>query len=312
MLSVVWIVFGFIILYLILCFSLFLLAFHRFPPKHDPLRNLNQGAEKSLVDYPELVNAGHKWLAAAQPEDVELLSHDGLRLHGTLYRTPEAKAVLVACHGYRSTGRHDFNSALPFYSELGFHILLIDQRSCGLSEGKYTAMGILERFDICDWCAFAGRLFPHLPVVAAGISMGASSVLMAADTLPDCVKAIIADCPYISAWDELTYVVHHFVHIPAAPILFGIDLWCRLLAGFSLRQFTVLDALKANRHPIFLVHGAADQLVPYANSRKIHEFCNNSIVLLSSPHAGHGMSFLVSNQAYREALETFITPIIYR
>ena len=58
--------------------------------------------------------------------------------------------------------------------------LHIDQRAAGESEGKYIGFGVLESRDCCLWAQYIAKRFgPDQKIILAGLSMGASTVLMA-------------------------------------------------------------------------------------------------------------------------------------
>lgn len=128
-------------------------------------------------------------LAAIQErphEDVFTPGLDGARLHARLYRVPNAHATVILCHGYHSRAEHDFGAQFPaLYASGGCNLLLIDERAHGLSEGKCPTFGQLERYDIAQWVHWVrehSRV--QRPIALYGVSMGAASVLLAAQ-LPE-------------------------------------------------------------------------------------------------------------------------------
>lgn len=306
MTAVLWILGGLILLYLLITYAIFLFGFRRFSGNWDPMSSLTHATDKLLEPYSGLLKSGADWLNGHPYESVEIRSFDGLRLRARMYLHPNAKSILVACHGYRSNGIRDFASACRYYSEHGMSILLIDQRACGESEGRYVTFGVKESRDVRDWCAYAADRFPGLPVVLAGISMGAAAVLMTSDDLPEAVTALLSDCGYDSAFDELVYVAKHYVAAPAAVLVPGVGLWCRLIAGFGLRERSAARALAGCKKPVFLVHGEADELVPYSASVRNREACAGPVTMFSVPGADHGMSYLVDHDGYCLAVDGFL------
>ncbi len=303
---VLWIVGVLVVLYCILSCVIAVLACRRFSGAWNPMKGLTHATEKLLAPYMDIIGAGRDWLKTHPHTPVEIMSYDGLRLRAALYENPDAKAVLVACHGYRSNGIRDFASAMRFYHDHGMTILLIDQRASGQSEGKYTTFGVRERLDIRDWCAAAADRFPRLPILLAGISMGASSVLMAADDLPENVAAVLADCGYTSPWDEFAFIARRYMTPAGVILLPGVDLFCRLLAGFGLRECSAEDTLRRCRLPVFFVHGEADGLVPYEFSPRNMAACAGPTTLFSVPGADHGMSYLIDPAGYHRAVTEFL------
>ncbi len=244
-----WSVVAFVVLYMQLCWVLFQVACRRFSGKLNPFKGFTARMNGLLDDYPELAKAGWEFSLAADYQDVAITSRDGLCLHGRILENPNARGVVVCCHGYRSDNSRDFMVSCPFYYGSGFTLLLMDQRACGESEGKYITFGVTESIDVADWCRFAAEKYPHLPILLGGISMGATSVMMASPHVPPAVKAIVADCGFVSPWEVLTAVIHSAGHYPARLILTGVNVWARLLAGFDMRASTK-DALAQNTVPI--------------------------------------------------------------
>lgn len=306
MLTILWLGAALAALYLIAGLIIFLLACRRFPDTRDPMRALTHATDRLLAPYAEQLTAARQWLQNHPATPVEMTSFDGLTLRGTLYEHPQAEGVLVACHGYRSNGVRDFAAACEFYADYHMSILLIDQRASGKSEGKYITFGVKERIDARDWCALMTKHFPNLPIVLAGISMGAAAVLMAADDLPEAVSALLADCGYTSPKEELRYVARHYVGPGASALLPGIDFWCRSLGGFGLGQCSGEAALSKSSRPVLFIHGQADELVPHDHSIKNRAACKGPTMLFSVPSADHGMSYLVDTDGYSRVADKFI------
>lgn len=295
-----------IIVYFALALAVALFACRRFAPAKKRMHVLTHATQDLLAPYAQIIAAGQTWMETTPFSDAELYSRDGLRLHARLYERKNAKGVLVACHGYRSSGLRDFSASCPYYYEHGLSVLLIDQRATGKSDGRYITFGVRESEDVRLWCEKMRSQFPDLPVVLAGISMGASSVLMASDSLPDNVRAILADCGYDSPLDEFIYVARHFMPRPSILLLPGVELLCRLVCGFSLRKNSASAHLKNCSLPVFFVHGMADGLVPYENSPRNQSACAGESELFLVPNADHGMSYLVDMDGYHQRLERFL------
>ena len=308
MVAVLWCAVLLAILYLLVCFLIAELACRRF--SRDPMKGLTHATDKLLAPYQGMIDAGRTWLLTHPHTRVEMTSFDGLKLSARLYENPNARGILVACHGYRSDGIRDFASAMSFYHDHGLSILLIDQRAAGESEGRFITFGVRESVDVRDWCALMGRMFPDRPVLLAGISMGASAVLIAADGLPDNVTALLADCGYDSPWEEFRYVARHYMHPAAQALLPGVDLFCRLICGFGLKERSASDSLSRCGLPVFFVHGEADELVPFENSPKNRAACAGPTKLFSVPGADHGISYLVDPDGYHRAVDAFLAAYV--
>lgn len=251
----------------------------------------------------------HSSLALAQypSEDLEILSFDGLRLHGRLLPLENAKGTILQFHGYRSCPDGDFGCAVPFMRSQGYQVLLVDQRAHQKSEGRYITFGILERQDALFWARELERRFgPEHRLYFDGISMGAATVLMASSLpLPESVRGIIADSGFSSPNAIIGSVIRR-LRLPAKPILWLMDLWCRLLTGASLGSYSVPEAMAQCQIPVLFVHGKADSLVPWEMSRENYDACQSKKTLLLVEGAEHGESFLVDRAACEKALAEFL------
>lgn len=56
-------------------------------------------------------------LENAPTEEVETVASDGTRLVGHWYNNPNAKRVILAMHGWRSSWSHDFGSVFEFWHQ---------------------------------------------------------------------------------------------------------------------------------------------------------------------------------------------------
>lgn len=84
-------------------------------------------------------------------------------------------------------------------------------------------------------------------------------------------------------------------------------MFTRLFAGFSLKEYSTLDAMRVMTRPIFLAHGEADTFVPCEMSRRAYEACQSADkTLFTVPDAGHGHSYLKQPERYRAAVVAFL------
>lgn len=242
-------------------------------------------------------------------ERVSIRSFDGLNLVGYYFPCPrKTKRYALLMHGYNSCGKNDFGVAIDSIHEMGLNLLIPDQRAHGESEGKYIGFGILERFDCKAWCEYLVERFgKDIQIAVGGISMGATTVLMASGLdLPEQVKCIYADCGFTSPLAELKHIQNHLLHLPAAGMLFGAGIICRLVAGYNVKELTTADALKKAKKPILFIHGKKDRLVPYQFSLENYEACASDKELFLVEEGLHGTSFFADNEGYRKKLKEFI------
>lgn len=275
--------------------------------KEDP-RPLEQRVDPLWEEYKDGIFEGIRWFNDRKPEKVEILSHDGLKLRGNYLHNPDAKGTILLFHGYRTDGFLDFSCVYSYYYGLGFSILSVFQRSHRESEGKFITFGVKERFDCQRWAQYAYERFgAEHPLILDGMSMGASTVLMASGLeLPPTVRGIIADCGFTSGWEELLHIIRG-MKIPCGQIIMrSADLFAKHIAGFSFRECSTVEALKKNELPILLIHGREDDFVPPCFSEENFNACRSKKELHIVPGAKHGTSYMVDLPRCQEALERFL------
>ena len=195
-------------------------------------------------------------------------------------------------HGWRSVWYNDFSLSAPIWLQNGCSILIPEQRGQNASGGDYLTFGLLERYDCRDWALWADRRCEgRLPIYLSGISLGASTVLMAASLpFPPSVRGVIADCGFTSPKAILKYVAEHMF---------------RERVGIAPDAFSTTEALARTKLPVLLIHGEDDHFVPVEMTHENYEACASEKRLLLVPGAGHGLSFCVDETAYKNAVFSF-------
>ena len=305
-----------LILLIVAAVCLFLLAaavlyFFRFAHRRlDNMTNQLLSSDVRLA-YRDMVQNGLAYIGAHECEDVSITSFDGLQLHGIYLPTENARATILCFHGYRSCGLQDFSPMPEFYHSLGLNVLLVDQRACGKSEGKYTTFGILERRDVVSWANYIDERLGGLPILLDGLSMGAASVMLAANLLlPSSIRGIIADCGFTSPWEIIAHCGKQWFHIPAFPMVHLLSALARLRFGEGYRSCSTLTSLANSNHPLLLLHGADDDFVPTYMSEQNFEAADGYKRKLIVPGAGHGMSYLVDQKRCQQELSNFVDDVL--
>lgn len=254
--------------------------------------------------------ASTDWVNAHEHEELHVMSYDGKLLHATFLPRENAKGTILLFHGYRSCWQIDFGLVLPFYyDELGYSLLLVDQRAHGLSQGKYLTFGVRERLDVLSWVTYMGqKLGQSEPLILGGLSMGATTVLLASCfDFPANVRCIIADCGFTSPSDIAKSVLHRdYPKLPVKVFLPLCSAFTKIFAGFGLHDASTLDAVRESRYPILFIHGTGDKFVPCEMTKEAYAACKSPRELVLVPGAEHGKSYLVEPERVRAALKRFL------
>lgn len=284
---------------------------------HDTVVRKKQ-EETDLILRPDMVEGearvklwqeSNRWLNERESEKVSIQSFDGLTLFGEFFegdKNPEATIFMV--HGYRSNRRREFAVMAKFYLEAGFHVLLVDDRAHGLSEGKYIGFGCLDKEDCYRWVHYLDERFEgKQSIFLHGVSMGAATVLMASNlNLPSSVKGIVADCGYTSPKAQFQAVLKaHGKGFLSGPVLWGTDFICRLVAGYGFSDSNSLISVADTKHPIFVIHGTKDDFVPTYMGKEIYKACASEKELWLTEGAGHAESYYLYKEEYERKVLSF-------
>lgn len=237
---------------------------------------------------------------------------DGAELHGDWISCGQpTERLMILFHGWHGSQYADFGLILEHYlDDLHADVLLAEQRAHGQSREPYTGFGIWERHDCVSWADYAVReCGENVRILLGGISMGATTVMLAsAYDLPH-VKGIVADCGFTSPWEEFAHVLRSR-HLPVFPVLPLADVLCRLKAHYGLKEVSAPDALRRATLPMLFLHGTADRFVPCEMGKRNFEACASADKeLLLVEGAGHGQSYPVDRARVRAALDAFVTRI---
>ncbi len=292
-----------ILIYLLICLLMFIMISKVSIGKAFSV--IDKNIEKTLLPYKDIIDKGNKWVNEQKTEKVSIKSYDNLKLHGILIEKKNEKGIIILAHGYRSTKERDLYSSLYNYYNMGYSLLLIDERGCGLSEGKYITFGAKESLDINSWANYLHKK-KHNNIILGGVSLGATAVLMVNNKY---VKAIIADSGFVSASREVIYVINHYFHIPGVLFIIGINLFCNIFGGFDLRKTNTFDNLSKINIPILFIHGLDDDFVPPKNSLMNYNVYGGEKDLFLVENANHGMGYLVDQEEYLKRIKKIIKKV---
>ena len=240
-------------------------------------------------------------LECRSPRTVSVTARDGTPLAGHWLTCKTPRRVILAMHGWRSSWSADFGIVSSFWHRQGCSVLYAEQRAQGASGGQYMGFGLTERYDCLVWLDWIQKQTGgRLPVYLAGVSMGASTVLMASSLeLPRSVRGILADCGYTSIHAIWKHVANHNLHLLYGPRAPYADRLCRKKIRAGTRDYSTVDALKTNRTPVLFVHGTEDRFVPLEMTFENYQACRAPKRLFVVPGAGHGMSYFVDRAGYQ-------------
>lgn len=301
-----WILLALAALVLLIAFACFYLVF--FVPKHGPVAPDDYSIPTGKI-YEVFRDQMVDWMkeVRAMPHThFYITSFDGLKLHGRYYEYVPGAPIELMFHGYRGNSDRDLCGGVQRCFQLGRSCLLVDQRASGESQGNTITFGIKEHRDCHSWLEFMVQHFgPDVKIILTGISMGASTVLMAAGSaLPPQVKGVLADCGFTSAKAIISKVCRQ-IKLPPKLIYPFIRLGALIFGRFDLDSCSAKEAVKNASVPVIFFHGDTDDFVPYEMSKENHDACTSRKALVIISGAGHGLCYPVDPQGYLQTLRDF-------
>lgn len=262
---------------------------------------------KDNEEFKQLCKDAAQALRESEHELVEIMASDGTKLIGHFFPQENAKRIIIAFHGWRSSWDFDFGTISDFWENNGCSVLYAEQRGQNESGGEYIGFGLTERYDCVDWVNWVNcRCGKNTPIYLAGVSMGATTVLMASDLeLPDNVNGIIADCAFTSPQEIFKHIAKNNLHISYGWRSSLVNTISRKKLNVGLDDYSTVKALENAKVPVLFIHGTDDHFVPVSMTYENYKACIAPKKLLIVPGAEHAMSYFINKSEYEKAVEDF-------
>lgn len=211
-------------------------------------------------------------------------TEDGLEI-GVWYHPPlPGAATVVVFNGNAGNRSH----RVPLGQELtasGLGVVLFDYRGFGDSQGSPSEDGLA--LDARAAVAYATQRAPASPLVFFGESLGAAvAIEVATEVAP---VALILRSPFTSLADVAS------THYPWLPV--------RLLLRDRYPSDERIGAIEA---PVLVIAGSDDEIVPAAQSRRIHELAAEPKRLVVIDGARHNDHALLAGRELIDAVLEFV------
>ena len=298
-----------LILLIVVVLSASLYAFERGSTRRDrtELFKASTVVPSGRYKYRDRVQQGADWFEAQPKTELHITSRDGLSLAAELIEAEDPIGLIVAVHGFRSWPAREFALIAKHLYEQGYTVLYPYMRAHRKSAGKYISFGVKEQYDIAAWARLLAEKRPDLPLFLYGQSMGGATVIMASGLdLPANTRGIIVDSAYYSPKDVIGTALVQSYQVPVFPMLPAMDLWARIIAGYSVTATTCQEALDKTKLPFLFIHGTEDELVPYAMGLQNYEHCHTEKQMLTVEGAAHCASYYVDPVQYISYLDGFL------
>lgn len=216
------------------------------------------------------------------------------------------KTVVIA-HGFGGDSSRMGEYAGLFH-ELGYNVLLPDDRGAGRSQGNYIGYGWPDRLDYVKWIKQVIRKNgTQSKIVMFGTSMGgATTMMVSGEKTPTQLKAYIEDCGYTSVYDEIKFQAKSMYNLPEYPLVPAVSGINKLKNGYTFKQASALKQVAKNHKPMLFIHGTKDTFVPTKMVMPLYRADKGPKQLLLVKGAAHAKSYAHAPALYRQTVAHFL------
>ena len=265
--------------------------------------------ECSLKDDDEQVSMykeAEAWLSLYidKKTDVDIVN-EGFHLFGEYLDFGFDKAVIIIA-GRTEGCKYSYYFAEP-YRRAGYNVLVIDNRSHGLSDGKYNALGLKEYSDIIAWGEFLHDYKNNNKIVLHGICIGSATALYAliSEKCPEYMVGMVADGMYVD-FKETTK--NHMIEQKRQIYP------CLNLLMWFFKIFTKEDAVKNGpirvihklKKPILFIYSKKDIYSLPEKGQLLYDTCQSKKKLVWFDKGGHSRVRINNQEKYDNTIVEYL------
>lgn len=237
-----------------------------------------------------------------QYEDVRFTTDDGVTLSGWLIPAErQTRTAVIVLHGFTGHRLAHLPGAVPWIQK-EHNVLLFDFRGHGRSDARSVTLGSHERRDVAAAVRFMeGRGLG--PTALFGVSMGASTAIVAAPDLP--VAAVVADAPFAQLHhpvaNRMRQVGYPLAHVGGRLIVAGAALRTRSWLGDPIRAVKRLAP-----RALLVIASREDRLISWRQGLELFRAAGEPKELWVVDGAGHAEAYLAEPEEYRRRVLSFL------
>lgn len=212
-------------------------------------------------------------------EIIKLTSRDGARISAAYLPNADARYTLLFCHG----NAEDLGDDLPLLAELrraGFAVFIFDYQGYGTSQGRPTEQHTYDDADAAYDYLTGPLKVPANRIIAVGRSLGSAVCVDLATRRP--VAGLILQSAFTSAFRVVTQV----------PIL-------------PFDKYRSLAKIRNIHVPVLVIHGTADEVVPFSHGEKLFAASNQPKRSLWVQGGDHNSLTMHAGARYFTTLQAF-------
>lgn len=199
---------------------------------------------------------------------------------GVFVENKNTNNIAVMVHGLGGT-KYSMSSQAQSLYDLGFSLLIFDQRNSGQNLAKYSTFGVLESYDCLDYLKYAKNIIKKDgKILLYGESYGGASSIIAASRDDSLIDYMILDCP-VSDSNEFSDKVFKKIEknqgVPVALMKFTGNIFLKTKLGFSLKDIDTIKWLENTeiKCPVLIINSNSDKVTPYHMGEDIYKAINS-------------------------------------
>ncbi|MEH1850701.1 MAG: alpha/beta hydrolase [Nostoc sp.] len=214
-----------------------------------------------------------------EPGILKLTSGENTKISATYLLNNQAKYTILYSHG-NSEDLGEIKQILEKLHAWGFSVFAYDYRGYGTSEGKPTESNAYEDINSAYNYLTQNLKTPPERIIVLGRSVGGGSAVNLAMRKP--IAGLILESSFTSAFRVI-------VPFPILPF----------------DKFPNLDNIKKVKCPILVIHGKADDIIPFTHGERLFNAAISPKLYLWVEKANHNDLFWVAEEKYRQTLQEF-------
>jgi len=215
------------------------------------------------------------------PNEVKITSGNGEKINAVFLENPRAEYTILFSHG----NAEDLGNVVPFmrqFHELGYSVLMYDYRGYGTSEGRPSARKTYQDIAAAYRWLIEEKGIDPKSIIAQGRSVGGGPATWLAANHE--VGGLVLESTFVSAFRVKT-------RWPLMP-------W---------DKFNNLKFIKTVTCPVFIMHGRADEILPFWHGEKLYQAAPGKKMNLWIDNGMHNDYAYAAGPDYIRSFQTFVT-----
>lgn len=269
----------------------------------------SRGVSWDDEEQQRMFDEGEKWGQDNEVyrKEVSIVS-EKFKLVGEYFDFGFKKAVIVI-PGRMEAGTYSYYFSNA-YKESGYNVLAIDNRSHGLSEGRYNTIGIKEYKDIINWAKYLHDELGVETIFIHGICIGSATAIYAltSEDCPDYVVGMAADGMYLDFHESLA---NHLIERkkPLFPFMLEIMGMMRIVSGRSAKKFSPINVMPTLKKPILFIYSKEDTYS--RNGQLLYDTCVAPKHIEWFDHGAHSHVRINAPEKYDATISKFLKDFIH-